>query len=88
MRKPKYAVLLYRQAIAEVFAVNCLNMSPYGRKAKRLLQGSMNHARAFAEGMGACGVIVRTATYLPLGDAINAKWTEGAPGSVPRLIIN
>ena len=77
MRKPKYAVLLYRRAFAEVLTVKCLNMSPFGRNAKRLYQGSKRTARAFAEGMGACGVVVRTARCSDAGDAALVKWQDG-----------
>ena len=96
MKAPKFAILLYRctreqpetPVVAEVLAVDCLNMAPYGRNAKRLCQRNPSAAVAFADGMGACGVIVRTAHYLGLGDSINEMWTEGSVGRAELVIHN
>jgi cytosine/uracil/thiamine/allantoin permease len=87
-RRHHYAVLLYRDAIAEVYAVKCLNMCDFGRNAKRLFQGSLGEAEAFAQGMGTCGVVVRTAYCLGKGDAIHARWTDGAPDGIAPTTLN
>ena len=76
MKRVKYAVLVYQAGIANVFAVSCLNLAPFGRDARRLLQHSHRECQAFAAGLGAAGVIVRTAACNMTGDITNCLWSE------------
>ena len=48
-------VLVYQAGIANVFEVDSLNLSDYGREARRLLQGDFRTCEAFARGCGAAG---------------------------------
>lgn len=72
----KQAFLVYQAGIANVFAVECLNLAPFGREAKRLLQSDFRTAEMFARGLGTAGVTVRTAACNQAGDIINAHWSE------------
>lgn len=74
--RPKYAVLVYQVGIANVFVVKSLNLADYGRKARRVYQGSFLEAIRFAQGMGEAGCIVRTAACNQAGDITNSQWTE------------
>lgn len=73
----KYAFLIYQAGIANVFEVACLNLADYGRDARRLYQGDFRGAEMFARGLGAAGVVVRTAHCNQAGDIIHATWSEG-----------
>ena len=73
MRK---AMLVYQAGIANVFEVDCFNLSPYGREAKRLLQSSFDDCISFANGLGAAGVTVMTVACNQAGDIVNAHWSE------------
>jgi hypothetical protein len=75
-RKTKYAMLVYQAGIANVFAVTCLNLSDFGRDAKRLLQADFRTCESFARGMAASGVTVRTAQCNLAGDIISATWSD------------
>lgn len=68
--------LVYQAGIANVFQVECFNLSPFGRDAKRLLQADFRSCEYYAQGMGRAGAIVRTAACNQAGDIINAKWSE------------
>lgn len=75
-KRIKYAMLVYQGGIANVFAVDCLNLSSFGRNAKRLIQSDFVTCRAFARGMGVAGCIVRTAWCNMAGDITDCTWTE------------
>lgn len=70
------AVLVYQAGIANVFAVDSFNLSDYGREAYRLVQGSFRECEAFARGLAAAGVLVKSAGCNQAGDIINATWSE------------
>jgi len=71
----KFAVLVYQAGIANVFEVWCLNQAPFGRDAKRLLQGCFRECEAFARGMGAAGFKVATMACNEAGDIIGSQWS-------------
>ncbi len=73
-------VLVYQCGIANVFEVDCFNLSHYGRKAKRLYQGTFHGAENFAMGAGAAGATVMTAFCDQAGDISDSTWTEGIDG--------
>jgi hypothetical protein len=70
------AFLVYQGPIANVFAVEALNLSDYGREAQRLMQSDFLSCENFARGLAAAGVIVRTAGCNQAGEIARAKWTE------------
>lgn len=72
----KQAVLVYQAGIANVFEVQCFNMSDFGRDAKRLLQGTFGQCEMFAHGLKAAGVMVVSAHCNMAGDIINAHWSD------------
>lgn len=72
----KRAVLVYQRGIANVFSVTSFNLSDYGRDAVRLLQAGFSECEWFARGMGAAGVVVRSAYCNLAGDASHATWRE------------
>lgn len=75
--KIEKAVLVYQGGIANVFAVDCFNMSPFGRNARRLMQRDFKSCRLFASGLAAAGVKVITASCNQAGDIAESQWTEG-----------
>lgn len=74
--KVRKAFLVYQAGIANVFAVDCLNLASFGREAKRLLQSDFRSCESFARGLAAAGVIVRTAACNQAGDIVDSKWSE------------
>ena len=70
------AMLVYQAGIANVFEVNCFNLAPYGREAKRLLQSDFHTCETFVRGMGRAGAIIRTAACNMAGDIQDRKWSE------------
>jgi hypothetical protein len=75
-KKIKRAFLVYQGGIANVFAVDCLNLASFGRNAKRLYQGDFHSAAMIARGMAIAGVIVKTAACNQAGDIVDATWSE------------
>lgn len=75
MDKIKRAVLVYQAGIANVFQVDCFNMSDYGREAKRLLQADFRTCESFARGLAAAGVRVGTAHCNEAGDIAKRTWS-------------
>jgi hypothetical protein len=75
MPHSKY-VLVYQAGIANVFRVDSLNLSDYGREARRLYQGSFGGAVDFALGIGVTGATVRTAHCNEAGDIAQRQWSE------------
>jgi hypothetical protein len=72
----KRAFLVYQAGIANVFEVDCFNLSPFGREAKRLLQSDFRACENFAHGLKAAGFIVKTVACNMAGDIANQKWTD------------
>ena len=72
----RYAVLVYQAGIANVFTVDCLNMSTFGRNAKRVCQGSFFECESFALGMAHAGAVVASATCNMAGDVSECKWSD------------
>src|SRR5579872_1898597 len=68
------AILVYQAGIANVFVVDCLNLSPYGRNAQRLIQADFRTCEAFARGLAVAGALVSSAYCNQAGDIINVKW--------------
>lgn len=74
--EPRRVVLVYQAGIANVFEVDCFNLSDYGRNARRLVQGDFRTCEAFARGCGAMGARVRSAGCNLAGDITAALWSE------------
>lgn len=72
----KRAMLVYQGKIANVFEVECFNLSKYGREAELLLRGCFGECEAFARSLGTAGVTIRTAACDQSGDITNATWSE------------
>ena len=68
--------LVYQGGIANLFEVDCANLSGFGRNAKRLYQGDFRTAEAIATGLGLAGGIIHTAACNNAGDITNDKWTD------------
>ncbi len=79
-KKVRKATLVYQGGIANVFAVDSLNLSNYGRNARLLIQADFRSCICFAHGLGAAGVIVRTAACNQAGDITDARWSENLEG--------
>lgn len=75
-KKIKRAMLVYQAGIANVFAVDCFNLATFGREAKRLLQSDFHTCLSYASGLGASGIIVRTAHCNKAGDIIDQTWYD------------
>jgi hypothetical protein len=71
----KRAVLVYQAGIANVFEVDCFNMSDFGRNARRIVQADFRTCESFARGLGFAGYKVATAGCNQLGDIASATWT-------------
>ena len=69
-------VLVYQGGSANVFQVDCFNMCPFGRNAKRVYYGSFRTAENIAYGAGIAGAIVTTAACNQAGDITNATWGD------------
>ena len=76
MTEQKRAFLVYQAGIANVFEVDCFNLSPFGREARRLIQADFRTCEAFAAGLAAAGYHVSTAGCNMAGDIAGQKWTE------------
>ena len=72
----KRAVLVYQAGIANVFSVECFNLAPYGRDAKRLLQGTFQQCEWYARGLAAAGVPVTSMHCNQAGDISGSVWSE------------
>jgi hypothetical protein len=75
-KKESRVMLVYQAGIANIFRVDCFNLSPFGREARRVYQGDFRGAYMLAQGMGMEGAIVRTAWCNAAGDIANTKWSE------------
>ena len=74
-------VLVYQAGIANVFEVQCLNLSSFGRDAKRLLQADFRTCEAFAHGLGRSGHTVKSAQCNQAGDIWDKCWSENLDGA-------
>jgi len=72
----KKIVLVYQCGIANVFEVQCFNMHPFGRDARRLVQSDFRTCEAYAAGMAAAGCLVASAGCNMAGDIIGQQWTH------------
>lgn len=68
------AMLVYQGGIANVFAVECSNLSPFGRKARLLTSTDFRTAEAYARGLAAAGIPVHSAWCNLAGDITSAHW--------------
>ena len=75
MKQRKYA-LVYQAGIANVFEVQCFNLSPYGRDAKRVLQQAFEPCEHFARGLAQAGHLVMTMGCNMAGDITEMQWTD------------
>ncbi len=85
-KRIKYAALVYQAGIANVFAVDSLNQSDYGRAHRnphRMIQGSFRICESFALGLEAAGVTVQTFGCNEAGDIAHFRWTEDDLASLP-----
>lgn len=69
------AFLVYQAGIANVFMVECANLAPFGREAKRLMQGDFRTCEAYARGLADAGVYVHSAACNRAGDIRDEQWT-------------
>lgn len=86
----KRAFLVYKAGIANVFQVDCMNISPFGRNAKRLMQSDFRSCAHFAQGLAAAGVIVDTVACNKAGDITDETWDtplEEAPFSDKQVTV-
>lgn len=73
----RLAVLVYQAGIANVFEVQCLNMNPFGRDAKRMIQTSFDRAETYARALADSGVFaVASAHCNRAGDITDAIWDD------------
>lgn len=68
-------VLVYQAGIANVFQVECFNMNPFGRNAKRLLQSDFHSCEMFCEGLKVAGISIASAHCNMAGDIIEQPWS-------------
>lgn len=68
--------LVYQAGIANVFRVDCFNLSPDGRNARRVVQGDFHTCEAIAYGMAMAGAIVHSLACNRAGDVADAQWSE------------
>ena len=83
-QQTKRLMLVYQAGIANVFEVDCFNLAPYGREARRVMQHAFRPCEDFCRGAAHAGAIVRTAFCNQAGDIAGATWDEdheGAPFS-------
>ncbi len=69
-------MLVYQAGIANLFKVECFNLAPFGRNAKRYYQGDFRIAEAIAKGCGLAGAVVTSAACNQAGNIAEATWTD------------
>lgn len=69
-------VLVYQVGIANIFEVQCFNLSDYGREAKRIFQGTFQQAECICLGLGTGGHMIKSVHCNQAGDIICATWSE------------
>jgi len=72
----KKIFLIYQAGIANVFEVDCFNLSEYGREAKRLLQTDFKTAEIYCQGREDAGDTVKAAACNMAGDIALQNWTQ------------
>ncbi len=72
----KRVMLVYQAGIANVFEVDCFNLAPFGRNAKRVMQHAFSPCENYARGRGDAGDIVRTVGCNQAGDITDSQWTD------------
>ena len=70
------AMLVYQAGIANVFAVDCFNLAPFGRNARRLVQSDFRTAESFSRGLAAAGIPVLSVQCNQAGDIAESVWSE------------
>lgn len=73
--RPRF-MLVYQAGIANLFKVDCFNLSDFGRNAQRIFQGDFRTAQYMAHGAGLAGAVVMTAACNMAGDIAKAQWTD------------
>ena len=68
--------LVYQGGIANVFEVECFNLSDFGRDARRLMQADFRSCETFARGLAHGMHLVQTAACNQAGDISKATWSE------------
>lgn len=74
--KQRTFFLVYQGGLANVFEVDCANLSGHGRNAERICQGSFEFCEAFARGLAYGKHIVHTAACNQAGDISKSLWSE------------
>jgi hypothetical protein len=69
-------MLVYQVGIANVFKVDCFNLSNFGRNAKRIKQGNFRDCESFCLGIVAMGGVIHTAYCNQAGDIVDSKWQD------------
>ena len=85
------AFLVYQAGIANVFQVDCFNLAPFGREARRVFQGDFRGAVNFCHGLGVAGWAVKTAACKEAGDISDEVWSENLhyqPFSDQLVVLN
>lgn len=77
--KEKRAVLVYQAGIANVFEVECFNLSSFGRDAKRILQADFRTCESFARGLAHAGWLITSLYCNQAGDIRDSQWDEYLP---------
>lgn len=68
--------LVYQAGLANVFQVNCFNLNPFGRNARRVLQCDFRSCEFFAHGLAQAGAIVMTLACNQAGEIADAIWSD------------
>ncbi len=76
IENPEYAVLVYQAGIANVFAVDCLNMRANGRTERRLIQSDFRTCETYCLGLAAAGIKVASAGCNMAGDIARLDWSS------------
>ena len=75
VNRPRF-MLVYQAGIANLFRVDCFNLSDFGRNAQRIFQGDFRTAQYMAHGAGLAGAIVMTCACNMAGDIRCATWSD------------
>ena len=74
--KNKKAVVVYQAGIANVFEVECFNLSDFGRDAERILQADFKSCEIFARGLKHAGYTITSLYCNQAGDISFSEWKE------------
>lgn len=75
IRRARFA-LVYQAGIANLFRVDCFNLSDFGRNAQRVFQGDFRTAEMMAHGAGLAGAVVMSVACNRAGDVRSADWSD------------